>query len=1390
MAKKKSKNEKEEDKKQTSLVSFGAAKEPKKPKEKKEPSKIVKEEILTESSDELKTARLAKQQQELKKQKQELTKVPEELFFKGNQKPFGLKAGDIELEKIKREGFESRYLRYLIKKGEIVQNLERGFLLDIDYDGGQNKAYCKFYDLNSHEIKIWIDTTDHEPYCISKQSIQQLENNVNLTNYEGFLRFEEIKRFDLLRDKKIKVTKIYGKTPTDIGGSGTNIRSILGDAWEAKIRYHLNYIYDRALIPGLVYRIKDGKIHKIEYQGDPEEYEKVARELQELFKDENTAIQNFAKNNIELFLSEIPDVQRMAMDIEVNMGPKDYLIPDPRQAKQEVISISFVATDGVKIVYMLERDGYVYGDPHQHFPEDAEVLYFTSEKELLTETFRLMWKYPVILTFNGDNFDLNYLFHRANRLKIEKDLNPIIVKRGYGFMSKAECDLRKGIHIDLFNFFFNRSISGYAFGGAYKNNSLNAISAALLGEEKYQHEEEIHEMEYNILSWYNLKDSILTLELSKFNNSLVWNLIILLCRITKMPIHDMVRYQISSWIQNIFYYEHRQKKYLIPRKEEISELKPGGYSKSIIDGKGFKGAYVIPPTPGIHYDVVVMDFSSLYPTIIKEYNLSYETIQCPHEDCRDNLLKGIPYHVCSHKMGIFAYVVGFLRDIRVKYFKPKSKDTNLSEKRRDYYTTIQQAIKVFINGCLPYNEEVIIKKKDNKVSKIKIGDLERNWKGKDILSIERNSGKFGQGKFVNIVGVNTRKAEDYLEITLSDGRKFQCTSNHIIPKIENLTKIKEIEARNLKIGDEILVYHKNPLNTHPPKKIFIPNYIPTNNLWVSLERKEYKKYSYRTNESKENPIINLINSKFKYSKVSKIYKCLWDELETSEKFLIEKVSLNHDLHFSVKYGEESGKWIFCFLDLPLEFFGLLGWYIAEGSIDKNRISITPKKKLHPKRYNHIISLLKSLKYPFSYDNKKQIRINSKILKQLFIRFCSKGAAHKKIPLELLDYKRAKFLLKNYYLGDGNLKKGKWIRYSTKSEQLKNDLVYLIGALDGYCSVVNPKKPTDIYRIIQTEGREYRRKTHGVVNFNGTTPVRIKDIKKIAKKINIYDIETANGWFIATNGIVVHNSYGVFGSKNFPLFCLPVAESTTAIGQYSIKKSIEKAESMGVDILYGDTDSIFLDNPSEEQMKNISEWSKKELDLDLEEEKTYQFLALSERKKNYIGIHKDSKYVDMKGLLAKKRNTPEFIKKIFGELIEILKHITNDEEYKESKDKIVSIVKDNLRKIGKEGAFDLEDYAINTAITKALDKYKVTPQHISAALELKKLTGKEYQKGEVMSYVKTKTSNGARATEIAKLQEIDVKKYRELLKSALEQVLDALGVTWQEIKGIKKMDAFF
>jgi len=577
------------DEKQKSLFSFIDKSETEK---EEESSRILKEEIA-EPKDKLKALEPSKTvdvREEIKaKEEPILKRVQKKQYFKSTGIPFGLKEDGIQLQFIKRESVSSKYIRYLIEKGEIVEDLERGLLLDVDYDGGLNKAYCKFYDLDTDEIKIWVDTTDHEPYCLSKEPVSILEQlnytdktgkKNKLVDYEGFKKFEEIKRFELLTDKEIPMTKIYGKTPIDIGGSGLNIKNILAEnekkAWEADIRYHLNYVLDRQLIPGLIYRINSGKLEKIDFKESSEETIKLTSELRTLFKDEKPEMQEFSEKFIDIFLTPIPDVKRLALDIEVKVGEHDYRIPDARLANKEIISISFVASDGLKLVYILEREGFTFDKLHEDFPNDAKLYFFKSEKELLTESFRIMWDYPVIITFNGDNFDLNYMFHRAEKLKIDKDLNPIHVKRGFGIMAKAECDLRKGIHLDVFNFFFNRSISGYAFGGSYQSASLNAISEALLGEKKYEHEEDIHDMEIDILSWYNLKDSILTLELTRFNNSLVWNLIILLCRITKLPIHDMIRRQISTWIQNIFYFEHRRKNFLIPRKSEISEAKKGG----------------------------------------------------------------------------------------------------------------------------------------------------------------------------------------------------------------------------------------------------------------------------------------------------------------------------------------------------------------------------------------------------------------------------------------------------------------------------------------------------------------------------------------------------------------------------------------------------------------------------------------------------------------------------------------------------------------------------------------------------------------------------------------------------------------------------------------------
>lgn len=867
----------------------------------------------------------------------------------------------------------SDYIKDIIDSDQIIHNLKRGFLLDISYDRNLNKIYCKFYDLIENKIKYWVEDKKYEPYCLTKVSIKELKKfkyekngrKILLTRFWGFKRFETIKKYDLLLDKEVELTKIYVKHPSNIKIKNiykTSIYSILKENNESRlvendINHYENFVFDNQLVPGLIYTIKNGKIEK---NNDNKFIDKTV-DFSKFFKNEVKEMKDFANESLDIFRTKVPKVKTIAFDIETTMGK----VIDASKAEETVISVAFASNDGLKVVYVLKRDNISFDKIHEDFPKDAKVRIFNSEKDLILKTFKLIDKYPIVVSFNGNNFDLKYLYNRAiKKCKINRSFIPIQVNRGYGLMVESECDLRKAVHIDLFNLFFNRALKAYAFAGKYDKCSLDSISEALLGEKKVEHEESIHNMNGADLIWYNLKDAILTLELLYYNNSLVWNLLIMLCRISKMPIRKLIVRQVSGWIKNLFYFEHRRKNYLIPSHHDISVLKSGGLRMSKTNASKYLGAFVIKPIPGIHFNAVVMDFSSLYPTIIKRYNLSYETLICPHEEDKDNFFSGTPYYICSKKMGITAYVVGFLRDIRIEFFKPKSNDKSLTEDQRSYYETIQQSIKVFMNA----------------------------------------------------------------------------------------------------------------------------------------------------------------------------------------------------------------------------------------------------------------------------------------------------------------------------------------------------------------------------------------------------------------------------------------SYGVIGSRVFPLYCSPVAESTTSIGQYSIKETIKKAESLGVKVLYGDTDSIFLDNPSEERIKELEEWSKRELDLELEAEKTYQFLALSDRKKNYVGILKDTKKIDLKGVTAKKKHTPEFIKKIFNEVLELLKNVTNKEEFIISRKKIISFIQKNLYKVEMILGFDLKDYAVHITLQKEIENYiKTIPQHVRAAKDHQNITKKKYIKGEIVSFIKTKS--GAKVLELAKFSDVDSKKYVDLLKSALEQLLDALGISFDEIKGQLSLERF-
>ncbi|HID17763.1 TPA: DNA-directed DNA polymerase I [Candidatus Bathyarchaeota archaeon] len=582
------------------------------------------------------------------------------------------------------------------KEGEVAQgaaykpnlatDLPEAYLLGAGYDGEEGRAFLKLYEPNERKIYVWYDDSGHKPYCLSKEPLEKLRSNQALIGHEGLERLEEVEKYDALKDETIKMTKIVAKDPLSIGGRPSGSIRDLIKSWEADIKYTECYIYDRGLVPGMPYRVEGGKLIPVKYELEAS----VLSSMKEALKGESEEYLRLSLNWAKLLECQVPEFLRAAVDIEV-YSPLKTRVPSASEAEHPVICASIAGIDGKRKIFLLEREGVREGG--EPLPEEAEILYFDDEKELLLELFKAMLDYPVILTFNGDDFDLKYLYHRARNLGLPKETIPIE-------LSRDSASVVHGIHVDLYKFFFNRSIQVYAFGQKYRENTLDDVAKALIQIGKKEIQKPVPELTYSELAAYCLMDALITLRLTTFNDGLVMKLAVALSRISATPLEDVIRQGVSNWIKSMIYNEHRKRGYLIPRPDDILSLKGVTVTKAAIKGKKYKGAIVVEPVQGIHFNVAVLDFASLYPSIIKVWNLGYETILCPHEgpECRENKVPGTTHWVCRKRRALESLVIGSLRDLRVKWYKPKSKDKNLPEGIRNFYFIIQSALKVVLNA--------------------------------------------------------------------------------------------------------------------------------------------------------------------------------------------------------------------------------------------------------------------------------------------------------------------------------------------------------------------------------------------------------------------------------------------------------------------------------------------------------------------------------------------------------------------------------------------------------------------------------------------------------------------------------------------------------------------
>lgn len=483
------------------------------------------------------------------------------------------------------------------------------FLVSTEYNYKTNNVVLRFYDTETDKFKLY-DDKKYLPYCLAKEKEHLIALHPrNITTVEKYDSLNDktvvMYKGELKDANELRATESYAKTWAEEG---------LGNPlWENKLKTQMSYIYDNQIGMGMPFKIgEDGTPVFVADKDAESRIDKIIK----LF--EGHQHQSIIRDLTKLFEYPVPKFKRCSVDIEVYNELNKF--PLPEIANNPIICVCILTSDDRKIALLLKQDNKKF----DKYPNCDELHIFSEEKDLILKTFDLIREYPIVLTFNGDDFDLKYLRNRACRLEIPSYKIPIYKVGNATYIKDV-------IHIDLMKFFSIEAIKNYAFGGKYKNVGLDEVSLALLNKNKLNQEHKIvAELSYYDLVNYCMQDNILTLELSQFDNDLVMNLIMAISRISRLPIEECSRRAVGNWIASFLFNLHRKLDYLIPRPEDIITKKGSTSSTSKVKGKQFEAAIVFDVIQGIHFGAKVIDFSSLYPSIIKLKNIGYSSVKCQH----------------------------------------------------------------------------------------------------------------------------------------------------------------------------------------------------------------------------------------------------------------------------------------------------------------------------------------------------------------------------------------------------------------------------------------------------------------------------------------------------------------------------------------------------------------------------------------------------------------------------------------------------------------------------------------------------------------------------------------------------------------------------------------
>ena len=329
----------------------------------------------------------------------------------------------------------------------------------------------------------------------------------------------------------------------------------------------------------------------------------------------------FNKFSILYFLDSLSEKDKKELTA-YNM-PKTYFVdieteivdgfPKAEEAKSRILSFSIITPDRKAIVLGLEdMDSEsikkIQDDTNEYFKDfdqDWEFKYhkFKSEYDMVyTFLMKFLPKFPMMTGWNFINYDWQYIVNRCKRLQI--DISDVSMTKA---IDKTDS---RPLHIGILDYMqlydkYDRSVK------VKESNSLDYVSSQVLKVNKIKFTgslQDLYRDNFTKYIYYNVVDSVLVYYIDQKLKSM--EVLLTLANITNMPL-----YKASSPVAVT--------EAIMARKLAEQGMRIGSEEKKDSNKDGqYAGAFVKEPILGFYEGVSAFDFASLYPSIMRQFNIS------------------------------------------------------------------------------------------------------------------------------------------------------------------------------------------------------------------------------------------------------------------------------------------------------------------------------------------------------------------------------------------------------------------------------------------------------------------------------------------------------------------------------------------------------------------------------------------------------------------------------------------------------------------------------------------------------------------------------------------------------------------------------------------------